>query len=180
MRKKWAIKILASALLVGIVLAGTTLAYLHASSTPVKNTFEFAQVDTEIKEEGTAANEKAPEVLNTGKSPVYVRAKAIVISGEESDVLITENDVIVTYTESWVDGGDGYYYYNQILLPGENSKTAPLFNGVEVIGENVKNNSKAVFSVGVYQESTVAPASLPSGTDVVSAAKLAFSSTVTE
>lgn len=173
MKKKWFIRVLASALLVGVALVGTTLAYLHASDKGVKNTFEFAQVSTSTDESGSAAVEKEPVILNTGKSPVYVRARAIVVSGEGSDVLVTEDDVKFTYTDNWLYGGDGYYYYNAILQPGKESKTDPLFSGVSVTGEKVKNNPKASFSVGVYHESALAPADVDAQWDL-GKAKAAF------
>lgn len=175
MKKKWFAKILLSTLLVGVALVGTTLAYIHASDHSITNDFTLAQVETKIEESGTTADEKQPIVVNSGKSPVYVRAKAIVISGEDSAVLVTEDDVVFTYDASWIDGGDGYYYYNQILQPGQNSQTQALFNGVQIVGEDVKQNENARFSVGVYHESALAPSSLPQGTDLVTAAKAAFS-----
>lgn len=151
--KKPIIRILLSVLLVAVVAVGGTLAYLMASDSPLLNTFALAEVKTEIDEpeSGTAAQKNAG-VVNTGKSPVYVRAR-VVISGGDADVL--QNKITITkYGEGWVDGEDGFYYYNQILQPGVTTATN-LFTGVEVSDDVPKD---AEFSVDVYQESVLAPA----------------------
>ena len=151
--KKLSIRILLSVLLVAVVAVGGTLAYLMASDSPLLNTFALAEVETEIKEPETGtAEEKNAGVKNIGKSPVYVRAR-VVISGGDADVL--ENKITITeYGEGWVDGGDGFYYYDQILKPNETTATN-LFTGVDVDGDVPKT---AEFSVDVYQESVLAPA----------------------
>lgn len=159
--KKRSIRILLSILLVAVVTVGGTLAYMVATDNPLINTFALADVHTEIDEptSGTAA-EKAPKVENTGKSPVYVRARAV-ISGGDADVLESNEWITFAYnTTNWVDGRDGFYYYNEILLPkaeGEetNPETEPLFTGVSV-NENVSKDAE--FAVDVYQESVLAPA----------------------
>lgn len=156
--KKLSVRILLSVLLVAVVAVGGTLAYLMASDSPLLNTFALAEVETEIKEPqtGTATN-KTASVENTGKSPVYVRAR-VVISGGDADVLEEQNLITFTYNEvAWQDGDDGFYYYMGILPAesGENSKTPALFTGVEVADTVPK---EAEFSVDVYQESVLAPA----------------------
>ena len=171
--KKLSIRILLSVLLVAVVAVGGTLAYLMASDSPLLNTFALAEVETEIEEPqtDTAAN-KTAKVVNTGKAPVYVRAR-VVISGGDAAVLESDNLITFTYnTEAWQDGDDGFYYYMGILPAesGENSKTPALFTGVDV-DEDVPK--EAEFSVDVYQESVLAP----SGTGVtwtLDAAQAAF------
>ena len=166
--KKPIIRILLSVLLVAVVAVGGTLAYLMASDSPLLNTFALAEVETEIKEPQTGTAEtKYAGVENTGKSPVYVRAR-VVISGGDADVL-QDKITITKYGDGWVDGNDGFYYYNEILEPGKTTATN-LFTGVTVSKDVPK---EAEFSVDVYQESVLAP----SGTGVtwtLDAAQAAF------
>lgn len=172
-----AIKVLLSILLVAVVAIGGTFAYLYATDSPVINTFALADVHTEIDEPTSgAAADKDPKVENTGKSPVYVRAR-VVISGGDAEIL-EENDWIkIVYNEgnngAWVNGEDGFYYYKDILNPkaegaAENPETAPLFTNITVSEEVSK---EAQFSVDVYQESVLAPAN---STWTIEAAKAAF------
>ena len=85
--KKITIRVLLSVLLVAVVAVGGTLAYLYATDSPLLNTFALAEVHTEIDEpeSGTAAD-KTAKVVNTGESPVYVRAR-VVISGADAEAL---------------------------------------------------------------------------------------------
>lgn len=167
--KKITIRVLLSVLLVAVVAVGGTLAYLYATDSPLLNTFALAEVHTEIDEpeSGTAAD-KTAKVVNTGESPVYVRAR-VVISGADAEAL--QDKFTFTYnTEYWENGGDEFYYYKGILPANseENSVTAPLFTGVTV-DDTV--DKEAQFSVDVYQESVLAPAD---GTWTLQAAQDAF------
>lgn len=172
--KKRSIRILLSILLVAVVTVGGTLAYMVATDNPLINTFALADVHTEIDEPTSGTRgQKEPKVENTGKSPVYVRARAV-ISGGDADVLESNEWITFTYnTTNWVDGKDGFYYYNQILLPkaeGEeaNPETEPLFTGVAV---STEVSEEAEFAVDVYQESVLAPAN---SKWTIEAAKAAF------
>lgn len=154
--KKITIRVLLSVLLVAVVAVGGTLAYLYATDSPLLNTFALAEVHTEIEEpeSDTAAN-KTATVVNTGESPVYVRAR-VVISGADAEAL--QDKFTFTYnTEYWENGEDGFYYYKGILPANseENSVTEPLFTGVTVRNDVDKTKQ---FSVDVYQESVLAPA----------------------
>ena len=176
--KKMSIRILLSVLLVAVVAIGGTFAYLYATDSPVINTFALADVRTEIDEPTSgAAKDKDPKVENIGKSPVYVRARVVISGGDAA--MIEENDwITIAYNEGaggyWVNGEDGFYYYNDILRPkaeGETEypETEPLFTDITVS----KHVSKeAQFSVDVYQESVLAPTD---GTWNIDAAKEAFS-----
>lgn len=164
MKKKPFIQVLLSVLLVAVILVGGTMAYLFATDSPLINTFKLAHVDTEIKEdpqEGTEAN-KEPYVTNTGSSPVYVRAKAVVVTQEGSPVAVSNEQVKFDYdTEGWTEKPDenGYYYYKQILQPrnsesDEFPRTSALFTGLKV---DSTVSEDALFSVVVYHESVLAP-----------------------
>lgn len=176
--RKPIVKTLLSILLVAVVLVGGTLAYLVASDHSVLNTFRLAKVTTEIEEEGSTKADKAAMVANNSEtSAVYVRAKVVVSSEDVDPSLITvKDDQYNTFNDStipeqentpyWIPDKDGFYYYNAILQPG--ASTEALFTGVTVDSSVPET---ATFSVGVYQESVLAPAD---GTYSLKAAQDAF------
>lgn len=161
--RKPMIRILLSLLLVVVVAVGGTFAYLMATDSPLLNTFTLAEVETNVEEPSTGTEStKNAGVKNTGKSPVYVRAR-VVVSGIKPDQLEIKYDG----TGAWQNGNDGFYYYASILQPGQATDT-PLFSGVDVassVGQDV------TFSVDVYQESVLAPAD---GDWTIEAAQAAF------
>lgn len=170
--KKRVMKTLISSLLVALVLVGGTLAYLKASDSPLINTFKLAKVSTEIYEE-TGVN-KAPQVKNTGESPVYVRAKAVITDLPEGVTVDLEDAYNLSV---WEDGKDGFYYYKGILQPstdGTPSMTEKLFEvtkaGIQT-PEDFEPEGEASFSIEVYQEAVLAPAD---GQYSLTAAKKAF------
>lgn len=189
MKHKPIIKVLLSVLLVTVALVGGTLAYLVASDDPIINTFKLANVNTEIEEPGGGnASTKTPWVENIGESTVFVRAKAVVVTGDGSSVPVTEADLKIFYNDSddvvlgnngwsdtkgiyWIDGRDGWYYYNRTLAKGQT--TEPLFNGVEVT--NTELDETANFDIYVYHESViVGPNEATDGNVTVEVAQEAF------
>ena len=160
--KKITIRVLLSVLLVAVVAMGGTLAYLYATDSPLLNTFALADVHTEIDEPDTdVAENKDPKVQNVGKSPVYVRARAV-ISGGDADVIEANGWITIQYnSQKWVySPEDDFYYYMGILQPregdtGEYPATEELFANVKV---DSQVSPKAEFYLDVYQESVLAPA----------------------
>lgn len=191
MKHKPIIKVLLSVLLVTVALVGGTLAYLVASDDPIINTFKLANVNTEINEpeDGGNASTKTPWVENIGESTVFVRAKAVVVTGDGSSVPVTEADLRIDYNNAgyhkpasggnswedkdgvcWMYGDDGWYYYNRTLKKGE--KTEPLFDGVTV---NPDLDKGAKFDIYVYHESViVGPDEATDGNVTVEVAQEAF------
>lgn len=170
MKRKPIFTLLLSVLLVAMVLVGGTMAYLTASDTAVVNEFKLADVQTEIDEpDGGKPEEKAPVVVSNGESEVYVRARAVVVTGEGSSVPVSENDLHIRYNDQsysgsqngwkndqdayWFKADDGWYYYNQPLAKGE--RTEPLFDGVDNITQ-WENPASVKFDIYVYHESVLA------------------------
>lgn len=73
---------------------------------------------TEI-EEGWKDGIKHVSIKNIGETEVIVR---VAIYGPNSE----DAKLSVTATGNWVDGGDGYYYYKEILQPGDPGDATPL------------------------------------------------------
>lgn len=76
--------------LVMMVAVGATLALMASTSNSVTNTFAAAQVETEIDENLEYGN-KIVTIENTGKSPVYVRAR-IMVSGVDPDNIVIADE----------------------------------------------------------------------------------------
>ncbi len=71
---------------------------------------------------GTAVS-KIVRVKNTGESDAWIRVKldsaVIGADGSELPEMIAENEPVMDYEilSGWIDGNDGYYYYEQIVAP---------------------------------------------------------------
>ena len=77
--------------LVMMVAVGATLALMASTSNSVTNTFAAAQVETEIDEDLTNNNKKVT-IENTGKSPVYVRARIMVSGVDPENIVIVSEE----------------------------------------------------------------------------------------
>lgn len=181
--------------LVMMVAVGATLALMASSPQFLTNTFAAADVETQINEDLTLGNKKVT-IENTGKSPVYVRAR-IMVSGvdpENIKVVTTEptGEVIdeetlylvmpnVGESEDWeqatgATGKDDYYYYKKVLPgkeeDGTTNSTSLLLEKV-VVGSGLVEQLKEDpnFSVTIYHESVLAIGDAPgtSLNDVVTA-----------
>lgn len=143
--KKKLILILIAVITVAII-SGSTLAYF-AISEPAENIITSSNISlllhdelpdgTPFPEEGIhnilpgRVVDKIVYVENDSDNPEWIR---IHLFGEiiESDYCVSEltmDGITVNInTEKWIDNGDGWYYYTDILKPGE--KTEPLFTQV--------------------------------------------------
>ena len=79
-----------------------------------------------------------------GSVPVYVRAFAL--AGDNYTLTYSSPD------GKWSDGGDGYWYYSEILLAGESSSVLDVKIGNIPAKENLEGGEK--FNVVVLYEST--------------------------
>lgn len=99
-----------------------------------------------------AEHSKIVNVKNTGPNDAWVRVKVTksVKAGGETlpDSVLTLN----FNTKEWIDGKDGYYYYNGVLAPGKET-AKPLFTTVYFDGEGMGNdyqNAEIVINVEAY------------------------------
>lgn len=140
-------------MLVLIVGAAVTVAFSVARSNDVKNTFKAAEIDTEIEEEFGVDLTKKVKVTNSSEatSPAFIRVR-ISCSPEDIEAALVLNQ---TPGNGWMDGGDGFYYYLDAVMPG--GSTAELLSKVDQdkIPENVKGVD---FDIVIYQEAVVATA----------------------
>lgn len=163
--------------LVVMVAVGATLALMASTSNSVTNTFAAAQVETEIDENLEYGN-KIVTIENTGKSPVYVRARIMVSGVAESQVAIVGSETEATdqnkvylvmpnvgETSDWEKLSDNvtynsdYYYYKKALNPaGEDGEKTSLLLEKVVVGSGLATQLKEDpnFSVTVYHESVLA------------------------
>lgn len=149
-------------------LAGGTLAYYTAENT-AHNVITTGGIDIALQEwadtdkttpfpedgvndvmPGTSVT-KIVEVKNTGANDAYIRVKvdkSIDLAGEGiPDLSLLALDM---NQADWTAGEDGYYYYNEVLAPGE--VTAPLFTTVsfDTGMDNLYQNSAAEVDVAAY------------------------------
>lgn len=139
-KKLFAVAVIAICL---AILASGSLAYFTAEDTAhnvitsggvnidvVEKTKGEGDVLVDFPEEGIknvmpgAAVSKIVQVENTGASEAWIRVKveATIVSeaGEDLPLTIGEDEIpVMAYSvlEGWVDGGDGYWYYETPVAP---------------------------------------------------------------
>ena len=68
--------------------------------------------------------DKIVSVTNDGDNPIWVRIKldrSIILAGEAADVDFNVLGLDLN-DEDWTEGEDGWFYYNEILAPGETTE----------------------------------------------------------
>lgn len=132
----------AALMLVATIGVGSALAYFTTYTRAEGSkelTLNFSE--TEINEK-IIDKQKVISLSNTGEADIYVRVKALV--GEDHPIVYSEPE----NAGKWVPGADGFYYYTDILAPGE--ATSEILVGFTLADENA-----ASFNVIIVQESTV-------------------------
>ena len=142
-RLGWGRQALLLAALAVIVMGvvGGTVAYLVTKTDSVVNTFDPGYVKCEIHEtfEEPYIEKKNVYVTNTGNTDAYIRAAIIFTwKDEEGNISATKpgvgKDVVYTVNRDWIQQEDGYYYYKNIVKPGD--PTTNLSDLIKVIGNN--------------------------------------------
>lgn len=171
-----------------VMLAGTavggTLAFLFGSDEPVENTFTPSKVTTEVDEDLTDPKvKKNVAIINTGDTDAWVRAKVLISwkndKGEvygASPLLGTDYELAWADaddwndTDAWLDGDDGYYYWNKPVA--QNAKTGLLITSVapkdtapegyaltvEVLGSGIQTKPVDVFNAEWQESGLIAEA----------------------
>lgn len=128
-------------MLLGMTIGGT-IAYLTATSTPVVNTFTPSEVKIDIGESFSNGDLVKSNVVvkNTGDTDAYVRAMVVInwkkSNNEVIPAVLGTDYSIDAGSGKWNKGGDGFYYYADILPHGDpDPATENLFDSVTVINE---------------------------------------------
>lgn len=120
--------LLLSLLLIFVIGTGVTIAYIVTNTSGVTNTFLPSQVTCSVEEDFTINGKKDVAIKNTSMIPAFIRAEVIVTwkndAGEIYGVTpeLGENgDYTIEYDleNGWQPGKDGYYYYNGLVKPGD-------------------------------------------------------------
>ena len=126
LKSKKPLILLAALLLIFTVTAGSTLAYLVASSDPVENVFTPGEMSGEIEEKFDGATKEDVSIEITGDADAYVRAAIVVTwkNGAGGDIYgkqpISTTDYSMTLNlNDWFVGTDGYYYCSSKVEAGE-------------------------------------------------------------
>lgn len=122
-------------LLIAMLGAGATLAYLWVGTEAAENVFQPGNVSCEVYETFQNQVKQNVGVQNTGNAPAYIRVAINVTwmkSGNPSDQTVsaqkpqkdTDYTIEFAHDNGWIPGADGYWYYTQPIDPG--AKTSPL------------------------------------------------------
>lgn len=123
--KKLILLISVVAILILALTAGTTLAWLKASSGPVVNTFTPARVTSQVEESIKDGVKSDVRIKNTSNIDAYIRAIVVINWVDKDGNIAAQKPVKGTgYTieynltsNGWWQGNDGYYYYSSAVAP---------------------------------------------------------------
>ena len=125
--KKKSIALLALILILTIT-AGSTLAWLFATTGKVTNTFDLAHVDTKIEEVINGGVKEKVSVKNTGDIEAFIRAAVVLnLLDDDGNIVAGTPELTLVPETGWVKDG-GYYYYTSPVAAGS---SVPLFTNVE-------------------------------------------------
>ena len=143
--------VLASVLVLIIGLVGTTLAWIAASTEPVKNTFTPSNVTTTITENFENNVKNNVQVKNTGDIDAYIRAMVVVTWQNDAHEVyptapVEGTDYTVSYPgNGWVKHTDGYYYYTSAVAP--NVSTGVLLTNCKPVDEKTPDGYHLVVEI---------------------------------
>lgn len=158
--------ILAAMLLICLAAVATgTLAYFTAEETSY-NVITTGSLDMDLIEETTGGKpwpvggisgvmpgmevDKIPYVKNNGSIDFYTRISiSMKVTGANGKALSDEYISLDINTKDWTEK-DGYYYYNSIVKPGEETK--PLFTKVSFKKEMPNAYMNAKIEIDVHAE----------------------------
>lgn len=173
--KKKFFSIALAASLAAVAVVGSSLAYFTDKDEKT-NTLTIGNVDITLTEPGWDATGKEeakemypgeavakdPTVTNNGKNPAFVRVK--VEWPENVDLSYRTDYVDNKLGDNWVDGKDGYFYYNEVL--GLNETTDALFDQIVLGTDTMNGDATTEYDVVVYAEAVQAQGAKASFSDV--------------
>lgn len=133
---------------------GSALAYFTANTSASAHYPVAVGTDTEIDEEFDAMTKHVSISNAPNSGPVYVRARAF---ADSQHTLTYSAGTAAEGQAAWIDGGDGYWYYNGVLEPGKSTSKLDV-----KIDTNEDVTEKENFNVIVVYERT--PAVVDPGT----------------
>lgn len=136
--RKRSLTILIAVLLVCAATTGVALAYFSDYEAAIGAAMLELSGQTEI-DEGDSDVQKDIVIKNTGNTDVMIR---MAIYGPDK---MTVSDPL---PEGWIDGGDGWYYYEYILEPGQDT-------GERVIAKMSELSDKEIAQLGEHFDITV-------------------------
>lgn len=111
-----------SLLVILVVAAGGTLAYLATKTVGITNTFTPSEVTCTVTEEFNGTDKTNVNVTNTGDTEAYIRVKLVTYRVDKEDPAkrIGGTATIPDFDRGagWVEH-DGYYYYTKPVKPGD-------------------------------------------------------------
>ena len=146
--------------LLALMTAGISLAYVYMKTEPKQNNFTPANVSCAVVENGAESvgdivevrEEKSDvRIKNTGDTDAYIRAEVVInwISSDATKVWAVKpnvNEYVIEWfaeDSNWFEGDDGYYYYKKPISPTHltdkliqraylaDGITAPVYDGIQ-------------------------------------------------
>lgn len=121
-----AVLFMAIIMLIGAVI-GSTVAFLITNTGPVENTFAYASVSCDVKEDFNGSTKENVQITNTGSTDAYIRATYVVnwVDAQGNIVASVPGDYSYELTENpgsnWTKAADGYFYYLTPVAPGKST-----------------------------------------------------------
>lgn len=124
-QNKKALTLLVCLVMLVAVTVGGTLAYLMASTQPVKNEFAPANVSCQVVEDPFGGTTKTNvQIRNTGNTKAYIRAAVIVTwKNDNGEIYAATPQKVTDYTinfnsnNDWFEGNDGFWYHLTEIAP---------------------------------------------------------------
>lgn len=145
---KRSLVLVVSVLVLLLVVAGGTLAWLTAQTDGVVNTFTPAQVSCKVTENFNGTTKSNVNVTNTSDIDAYIRIKLVTYRVNAQNQHIGGTATIPTFTpgQGWVEH-DGYYYYTLPVKAGGTPATY-LISSIDLTGSyNDADGGKQVVEV---------------------------------
>lgn len=126
--------------LIGLVSVPSAYAYFTTYADAEGEREIMLGNDTDIEEEVNDLTKHIEIANNEDSQPVYIRVRVFWAEG-------TNVDNVYINGENWSEGSDGFWYYSEIVDPGQ--KTTELTASIQT-----KGDKKPDFNVVVVSEST--------------------------